>query len=292
MEKPLSRRTAIGATAVAVGGWLAGCGSPPTPRLDPTPDASPPASSPSASPTLASPTPALPTRAELVARYAGRVPREWGLDVTGVPSATTSLGVLITLDLCGGPGGAGLDTQLIDLLVEHQVPAGVFVNARWIEANPGGVAELAETGLIDLANHGTSHRPLSVNGRAAYGINGTRDAGAVVDEVLGCHDLLTSITGVAPRWFRSGTAHYDEVAVEITRELGEIPVGFSVNGDAGATASAAQVAAALRATKPGDIVIAHANRPDGATFEGFAQALPQLVAAGTQFVRLADANLA
>ena len=288
---PVGRRVVIGA-GLATTSWLVGCapragsagttaiGGPPTPA-----PATTPAPHVSSSPTT------LPTRAELIAKYAERVPRDWGLDVTGVPGRMDSAGVLLTLVLCGGPGGSALDTRLIDLLVEHDVPAAVFVNARWIEANPGVVERLVATGLIDMANHGTSHRPLSVNGRAAYGINGTKDVGAVVDEVLGCHEKLTVITGEAPRWFRSGTAHYDEVAVEIVRELGEVPVGFSVNGDAGATLSGGQVAAALRTVTDGDIVIAHANRPEGGTFAGFAAALPSLLTAGTRFVRLADANL-
>ncbi|WP_432558397.1 polysaccharide deacetylase family protein [Granulicoccus sp. GXG6511] len=287
----VSRRVVIGA-GLATASWLAACAPGPGPDSTSTVSAPAPEPSPTSGPTA---TP-VPTRAELdrtalSEKYAGRVPKEWGLDVTGVPGRTEADGVLLTLDLCGGPGGAALDQRLIDLLVEHEVPAGVFVNARWIDANPGAVERLVDTGLIDMANHGTSHRPLSVNGRAAYGINGTKDVGAAIDEVLGCHEKLTAITGRAPRWFRSGTAHYDEVAVEIVRELGEIPVGFSVNGDAGATLSSGQVAAALRTVTKGDIVIAHANRPDGATAEGFAAALPQLLATGTRFIRLADAEL-
>lgn len=286
-RRRVSRRAALGAGAVAAvaGGYWFTRRS--TDLLTGTPSSD---STPTSTPTT-TPTRTIPTRAELVQKYAGRVPREWGLDVTGMPSRTDSPGVLLTLDLCGGPGGAGLDHKLIDLLVQHGIPAGVFVNARWIDANPGAVEKLVATGLIDIGNHGTTHRPLSVTGRSAYGINGTTDVGAAVDEVLGCQEKLTAITGQPPRWFRSGTAHYDEVAVEIVREIGAIPVGFSVNGDAGATASAPAVAAALRGARPGDIVIAHANRPGRSTFEGFARALPGLIAGGTRFVRLTAGEL-
>lgn len=183
-RNPVSRRVVLGAGALAaVAGGCSFAGRPPTPVSTPSPGLTP------------APTPTIPTRAELVQKYAGRVPREWGFDVTGVPTRTEAAGVLLTLDLCGGPGGAGLDDKLIDLLVEHDIPAGVFVNARWIDANPGGVEKLVTTGLIDMGNHGTTHRPLSVTGRAAYGITGTNDVGAVVDEILGCHEKLTAITG-------------------------------------------------------------------------------------------------
>ncbi|MDO5681686.1 MAG: polysaccharide deacetylase family protein [Propionibacteriaceae bacterium] len=285
-----TRRTLLAAGAVTALAGLAGCGQEPREAsVQPSPQPDPASASPTPTPTPSAA--AVPTKAELVQAYAGRVPTQWGTDVTGVVSRTPAPGVLLTLDLCGGPGGAALDQRIVDLLVEYAVPAGVFVNARWIDANPGAVERLIATGVIEMGNHGTSHRPLSVTGRAAYGINGTADVGAVVDEVLTCHDRLTTLTGTAPRWFRSGTAHYDEVAVDILRAVGEVPVGFSVNGDAGATASATAVDQAVRGAKPGDIVIAHANHPNAATFTGLARALPAMVANGTRFLRLSEADL-
>ncbi|MEU2042552.1 hypothetical protein [Nocardia niwae] len=50
------------------------------------------------------------------------------------------------------------------------------------------------------------------------------------------HELLTTLTGRPPRFFRAGTAHYHGVVVTIVTELGEIPVGFTSNADFGATA--------------------------------------------------------
>jgi peptidoglycan/xylan/chitin deacetylase (PgdA/CDA1 family) len=40
------------------------------------------------------------------------------------------------------------------------VPATLFVNARWIEANPRQFRQLAADPLFEIANHGTEHRPL------------------------------------------------------------------------------------------------------------------------------------
>jgi len=63
-------------------------------------------------------------------------------------------------------------------------------------------------------------------------------------------------------------------------------VGCSVNGDAGATYSADQVAKALMSALPGDIVLMHMNRPEGQTAEGLAAALGSLKEKGFTFVRL------
>ncbi|SOC46926.1 Peptidoglycan/xylan/chitin deacetylase, PgdA/CDA1 family [Blastococcus aggregatus] len=232
----------------------------------------------------------MPTRADVVARYAGMTPTAFGLDVPGVVNRlpTSERVVALTFDACGGARGSGYDAALIETLRATGTPATLFLNQRWIGAHPDLAAELAADPLFELANHGTVHLPLSVTGAAAYGIAGTTGAGEVFDEVDGNRRTLTELTGAAPRFFRSGTAHYDDVAVRIAGELGETVVNFDVNGDAGATSSARQVTAALQSVSPGSIVIGHLNQPTGGTAAGVAAALPRLTADGFRFVRLSD----
>jgi peptidoglycan/xylan/chitin deacetylase (PgdA/CDA1 family) len=234
--------------------------------------------------------PAEPTRAEVVARYGGVAPTAFGLDVPGVVNRlpTQEHVVALTFDACGGQRGSGYDAALIDTLRTTGTPATLFLNQRWILAHPDLAAELAADPLFELANHGTVHLPLSVRGAAAYGIAGTTDPGAVFDEITGNRRTLTELTGVAPRFFRSGTAHYDDVAVRIAGDLGETVVNFDVNGDAGATSSAREVTAALCSAAAGSIVIGHMNQPGGGTAAGVAAALPRLTADGFRFVRLSE----
>lgn len=236
--------------------------------------------------------PARPDRAQIVSRYAGRTPRAWGLEPPGValslPQGTTA--IALTFDCCGGPGGSGIDQSLLTALVRHQVPATFFLNARWLRANLALTLKLAANPLFEIANHGTGHRPLSVSGRSAYGLPGTSDAGMVYDEIMGAQTELTAATGTAPRFFRSGTAHYDDVGVEICRALGLVPVNFTVNGDGGGTYTAATVTQELISAPPGSIIIAHANRPEAGTGAGVAAALPLMAEQGHTFVRLSDAR--
>lgn len=302
----VTRRFLLGGTAVAL---LSGCsgparenGGPPSPSATNSSEATRATEAarattlPSATPTAAPPTVGhaptgllSPAALDSVAqRYAGREPTSWGLDVEGVVLRSGTDAIALTLDACGGPGGNGVDTALLDLLRTERIPATLFLNARWIEAQPALVAELAAEELFELANHGTEHLPLSVTGRAAYGIRGTHDVAEVIDEVYANHELLLGITGTAPRFFRPGTAHLDDVAAALVRELGEIPVNFDVNGDAGASFTADQVASAVSAARPGSIIIGHMNRPDGATAEGLATALATLRDAGHRFARLGD----
>jgi len=230
----------------------------------------------------------MPDKQQIVGEFAGRHPKEWGLHVTGVVNNSRSHHVALTFDACGGPGGSACDQALLNTLRRLNVPATLFVNSRWIHANPSLSAELAVDPLFELANHGTAHLPLSVNGRAAYGIHGTATVAAAYDELMGNQAILQEISGKVPQFFRPGTAFYDDVAVEVTRRLGMLPVNFTVNGDGGATFSAATVAAEVGRVVPGDIVISHFNRPAAGTASGYARALPQLLDRGVTFTRLGD----
>ncbi|WP_050787652.1 polysaccharide deacetylase family protein [Rhodococcus jostii] len=190
--------------------------------------------------------------AALAAKYATAIPHERGTAVSGVHTRLAAAGrrIALTIDACGGPNGSDVDNALIALLNREQIPATFFLNGRWIDANPAVTAQLAANPLFELANHGTRHLPLSVTGKSAYTITDTRSAAEVVDEVLTNHHRLNAITGTPPRWFRPGTAHCDDVAAALVRGIGEQVVGFTVNGDAGATLSPAAVHSALTTANP------------------------------------------
>lgn len=231
--------------------------------------------------------PGPPPRAAVVQEFSHLVPQEWGMEVSGTVTSVTA-GVALTFDACGGPHGSGFDHSILDLLLREEVPATMFLNSRWIEANRTLARDLAEVPFLLLANHGTEHRPLSVTGRSAYGISGTRDVGEVYDEVTINHEVLGSLTGTPPGFFRAGTAHMDEVATAVVRRVGEVPVNFTVNVDAGATASAEQVAAAVVGAGDGDICLAHINQPSSPASAGWARALPRLLDSGLRLGTLAD----
>jgi peptidoglycan/xylan/chitin deacetylase (PgdA/CDA1 family) len=229
----------------------------------------------------------------VAARYAGVAPQQWGMDIAGIrtglvatTSATGAPQVAFTFDACGGPGGSGFDAELIEGLRGQGIPATLFLNSRWINANPDLAADLAADPLFLIANHGTAHVPLSVTGRDAYGITGTASPQQAVDEVWGNHELLTSLLGAPPRFFRAGTAHYDDVATRIVADLGETPIGFTVNGDGGATYGPATVRQEIGAVQAGGIVLAHMNQPQGGTAPGALDAAADLRARGFEFVHV------
>ena len=230
------------------------------------------------------------TRAQVVARYGHLRPHTWGFGGPGVVRElpTSRRVIALTFDACGGPGGSGYDQALIGFLRRREVPATLFLNSRWIDANPAAFGRLAAEPLFEIANHGTRHLPLSVTGRSAYGIGGTRNAGQVYDEVATNQAKLRRLLGVPPRFFRAGTAYCDDVAARIVTAMGDRLVSFSVNGDGGATFTPGQVRSTVTGASGGSIVICHLNHPESGTAQGIAAAVPDLLASGYRFVRLSD----
>ena len=246
-----------------------------------------PASSSASSP------PALLTKADIVAKFAGVEPKEWGLDSVGVKTKldTSDKVVALTFDACGSTGGGGYDEDLINYLVAEKIPATLFINSRWIDANPEVFKQLSNNEIFEIANHGVLHKPCSANGQEAYGVKGTADIAAMVDEIQGGSDKIESLTAQKPKYFRAGTAYTDEICPQVAAALGEQVVNFSINGDAGAAYSAQQVREALLKATGGEIIIAHMNHPEGDTAEGYKLAIPELLAQGFNFVKLSQYKL-
>lgn len=231
---------------------------------------------------------AIPDPAAVAARFRGMTPTSWGTSLPGITSTFAASGrqIALTFDACDG----ACDEALLTTLERNAVPAVLFLCSKWLDAHPGRAEQLASNPLFQVGNHGTRHVPLSVTGRSAYGIRGTRSADEVATEVWTNHTRLTALTGTPPTWFRPGTAYYDDIAVAIVEELGERPLGFSVNGDSGAKASAAQVYSAITRAAPGSVVIAHMNHPGSGTAAGVSNAITTMRAAGWDFVPLSASS--
>lgn len=224
-------------------------------------------------------------------KFGSHKPKEWGERVTGVITRidTREKVIALTFDACGATGlSAGFDRELIDFLVEENIPATMFLSGQWLQANWNIAVELAANPLFSIQNHGYRHRPLSVNGKSVYGIQGTASVREVVEEIHLNDQLIQELTGKVPAYYRSGTAYYDEVAVMIAHELGKEVVNFNVLGDAGATFNKAQIASALLGAKPGSIILYHMNRPESDIAEALIETLPKLIKNGFTFVKLED----
>ena len=231
-------------------------------------------------------------RFRITERYGNIKPELWGENIPGIKRKldTGEKVLALTFDACGSRTD-GYDGDLIEYLKKEKIPAALFITGKWIDKFPGEFEKLSREPLFEIENHGFEHKPCSVSGKTAYGIEGTHNAGEVFDEVETNALKIEKITGRKSRYFRSGTANYDDVALKIIGDLGYQAVGFSVNGDYGATASAGEIKKRLLNAPPGSIVIFHMNRPGRGTLEGLKEALPELRKKGMKFVKLSDFEL-
>lgn len=226
---------------------------------------------------------------QILAKYINTKPTQWGEAVSGVVrNFSSTKQIALTLDACGGKNGSGFDKELIDFLIEKNIPATLFVSYQWINKNEQTFVSLSKNPLFEIGNHGFEHRPLSVKKNSIYGIEATGSFQKTIDEILLNENKILQLTGKKPIVFRSGTAYYDEVSVQIANDLGYRVIGYSINGDAGATFNANQVEKSVSKAVGGDIIIAHFNRPEKQTFEGIKSALTKLLKDGYTFKKISD----
>lgn len=212
---------------------------------------------------------------------------KFGLNPEGVINSFNPNGkklIALTFDACSGR----YDKQLIEFLIKYKIKATLFISGRWIKRNRDILIKLSKNNLFEVENHGLTHKPISTNCKSAYGIKGTCSKREIIEEVIENEDLIKKITGIKTKFFRAGTAHYDTEAIKIVKNLGYKVIGFNINADFGATASVSTIVKELLKAKPGSIVIAHMNHPEGFTYEGFKKGIPILLKRGFHFVKLEE----
>jgi peptidoglycan/xylan/chitin deacetylase (PgdA/CDA1 family) len=247
-------------------------------------------------PTIVATEPIRPTEAEQVQitdrkyiaeKYSNVTPMKFGERMEGIISGfkPSVKQIALTLDACGG----NYDKRITDYLEMKKIKATLFISGKWIDRHEKELRRLSESSLFQIENHGTSHRPLTSDGRSIYGITGTRDVGEAYDEVMVNSDRLQRITGISPKFFRSGTAFYDDVSISMLKDLGISAAGYTISGDGGATYSKLKIIGMLKGAKPGDIILMHMNHPESDTYEGLVGALDDLIDAGYEFITMSEA---
>lgn len=226
-------------------------------------------------------------KTKIVELFGNAEPTDWGENIGSVITEidTDEKVVALTFDACDGSPDS-FDQELIDFLIEAEVKATLFIGGGWIKENEAEFIKLANHPLFEIANHGYDHKPLSVTGESAYNIPGTASVEEAFDEVYRNQLLIKELTGVFPKYFRSGTAYYDDVAVEMTDELGLKAVNYNVLGDAGGTFNQQQIIKSFETARAGSIFLFHMNKPNSEIASGVKMGIKQLKEAGYQFVLL------
>lgn len=173
--------------------------------------------------------------------------------------------IALTFDACGGK----TDWNILHFLVDNQIPATIFVTAKWIDKNQEGVDFLkSHPDIFKIENHGQDHKEAVYQKVGAYHLPTTENQEGLETEINGGEKAIEKAFGVKASWYRDAGALYDTQSINWLHQNNWQIGGYSIAGDEGATASKERIIMILSQAKPGDVILMHMNKPQGHTFEG------------------------
>ena len=140
--------------------------------------------------------------------------------------------------------------EIIDTLVQYNVPATFFLGGDWMRTHPDETKLLAANPRFELGNHSWSHPDL-------------REIGwrAMDEEIIKTQDMLYKLTGRAAHLFRLPYGYYNDEVLSVIAGHGLTTIQWDTEtGDPDPTFDAATILWAVReGVQNGSIIIMHAN---------------------------------
>jgi peptidoglycan/xylan/chitin deacetylase (PgdA/CDA1 family) len=176
----------------------------------------------------------------------------------------SSAKIALTFDACPTGKLGEYDEKVIDVLLEENVPATLFMSGRWVEKNPEKAKFLASQPQFEIAAHSYYHPHMMEK-------SDDRD----IRELKRTQALIKKVTGKTPRYFRPPYGEADERIVRLAAQAGLVTVQYDIaSGDPDPTLSAGRIVRVmLRDAKGGSIIVFHMNGNGVHT----AEALPQII---------------
>jgi peptidoglycan/xylan/chitin deacetylase (PgdA/CDA1 family) len=207
--------------------------------------------------------------------------------------------VALTFDLCEQPGEiAGYDGALIDYLRQEGVKATFFIGGKWLRSHEPRARQLMADPLFEVANHAAAHRNLRLlsGKRLTEEIEGPQLAYEAIHDdfakaqcVRAAPEAWRAVPERMPL-FRFPFGACNKASLDAVNDAGLLAIQWDVStGDPAPTQSAQAIARQiLRSTRPGSIVIGHANGRGFNTAAALPLAIPKLKAQGYRFVTVSE----
>jgi peptidoglycan/xylan/chitin deacetylase (PgdA/CDA1 family) len=172
--------------------------------------------------------------------------------------------VALTFDACPTGRPEEYDERVIEVLVQEQVPATLFLSGRWVERNEGTAKSLAARPQFEIANHAFWHPHML-----------EKDDERILRELKGTQAIIRKATGRRPTYFRPPFGEVDERLAKLAAQAGLVTVQYDIaSGDPDPGLSAKRIAReVVEEAKGGSIVVFHMNRNGIRT----AEALPEVI---------------
>ncbi len=173
--------------------------------------------------------------------------------------------VALTFDACSTFDRSFYDDRITRVLVRTRTPATLFISGRWAETHLRQMRVLSEIPLFEIANHSYIHPHMTE-------VPPERQR----EELLWTQQILLSLTGKLPRFFRPPYGEVDAELAQVAAASGLRTVEYDFpSGDPDRRITRERLVAwVLAKARPGSIVVMHMNRHGWHT----AEALPDIIA--------------
>lgn len=207
--------------------------------------------------------------------------------------------IALTLDLCEQPGEiAGYDGPIFDYLRRNNIKATVFAGGKWLLTHGEHAEQLIADPLMEIGSHGWAHRNVrGLDARALQTeIHGplasytTRREALMQRQCVKDAPHLAAARPARMSLYRFPFGACNTAALDALAAQGMRAIQWDVStGDSTPTETAEKIAATiLQGTRPGSIILAHANGRGHNTAAALAIAIPKLKEKGFQFVTVGE----
>lgn len=207
--------------------------------------------------------------------------------------------IALTLDLCEQwTEVAGYDGAIVDYLRANKIKATFFASGKWMATHPERTQQLLTDALFEMGTHNWAHK----NVRGLVGADLLREITSPIvtyrqqRQTIQSHQcaagqrLAMQSIPEQPALYRFPFGACSAEALDAVQSAGLRAIQWDVStGDPAATQSAQAIANEMIAhTRPGSIIIAHANGRGIHTAAALPLAIPALKAKGFQFVTVSE----
>ncbi len=207
--------------------------------------------------------------------------------------------IALTFDLCEQTGEvAGYDGAIIDYLRKENIKATFFAGGKWLRSHEERARQLMADPLFEIGNHSEAHRNFRglAGDRLTNEILGTQRSYEMIrahfTQTQCVRDDAGAESRIPPRitLFRFPFGACNPLALQAVHDQGLRAIQWDVaTGDPAPMASAEAIARVmLTRTRPGSILLNHANGRGWHTAAALPLALPKLRQMGFEFVTVSE----
>jgi peptidoglycan-N-acetylglucosamine deacetylase len=207
--------------------------------------------------------------------------------------------IALTFDLCEQRGEiAGYDGRIFDYLRKQGIKATFFAGGKWIVSHRARAQQLMTDPLFEVGNHTETHANLRLLSDAAIRqqVWAPQKAYEEARKDLASKQCMAPMADAMarvpaqPTLFRFPYGTCNDASLRAVNDAGMLAIQWDVaTGDPDPHEAAARIASAMvNESKPGSIIVNHANGRGWHTADALEIAIPKLKAKGFRFVTVSE----